>query len=180
VPCLGAVQGETEVLCQLTTRFKDSDVTEVIARNLRPVRFPIICSGVGSSIIRDLVSRGAEYNINMLTKTLVAAGAIMVCTDLAFASDKQVAAEATPTPTPPAPLMYLLDQAGLAKPLKDLGINLYGYVQAGYFYDFSAPHSEDGPTFIGYNKFKNSFILDNISLNLEATTVIGGPIWTWL
>jgi hypothetical protein len=74
---------------------------------------------------------------------------------------------ATPTPTPPAPLMYLLDQAGVGKPLSDLGLNLYGYVEGGYFYDFSAPHHEDGPTFIGYNKFKNSFILDNISLNLE-------------
>ena len=68
-------------------------------------------------------------------KTLIAAAAIMVCTNLAFASDKQVAAEASPTPTPspPAPLMYLLDQAGIAKPLKDLGINLYGYVEGGVF-----------------------------------------------
>jgi len=63
--------------------------------------------------------------------------------------------------------MYLLDQAGIGKPLRDLGLNLYGYVEGGYFYDFSAPRHEDGPTFIGYNKFKNSFILDNISLNLE-------------
>ena len=63
--------------------------------------------------------------------------------------------------------MNLLDQAGLGKPLRDLGLNLYGYVEGGYFYDFSAPHHEDGPTFMGYNKFKNSFILDNISLNLE-------------
>src|SRR5258707_528815 len=58
------------------------------------------------------------------------------------------AAEQVPATPTPAPLMYLLDQAGLAKPLKDLGINLYGYVEAGYFYDFSAPHHEDGPTFM--------------------------------
>jgi putative OmpL-like beta-barrel porin-2 len=78
------------------------------------------------------------------------------------------AAEQAPaTPTPSAPLMNLLDQAGVGKPLRDLGLNLYGYVEGGYFYDFSAPHHEDGPTFMGYNKFKNSFILDNISLNLE-------------
>jgi hypothetical protein len=132
------------------------------------MHYRIIYSGHGSSIIRDpLVLEAADTAVFM--KTLIAAGAIMVCTNLAFASDKQVAAEATPTPTPspPAPLMYLLDQAGIAKPFKDLGINLYGYIESGYFYDFSAPHNEDGPTFMGYNKFKNSFILDNISLNLE-------------
>jgi hypothetical protein len=99
-------------------------------------------------------------------KTLFTAGAVMVCTNLAFASDKQVAAEATPTPTPSAPLMSLLEQAGVGKALSDLGINLYGYLEAGYFHDFSAPHHDDGPTYMGYNKFKNSFILDNISVNL--------------
>jgi hypothetical protein len=108
---------------------KRLDGESASARNARRARYRVICSGPGSSTIRDLVSRGAEYNINMLTKTLVTAGAIMVCTHLALAVDKQVSAEATPTPSPPAPLMYLFDQAGIAKPLKDLGINLYGYVE---------------------------------------------------
>ena len=106
----------------------------------------------------------------MVTKNLItAAGAIILYTHSAFASDKQLSAPATPTstPTPPAPLMCLLEQAGVAKPLQSLGLNVYGYIDAGYFYDFSAPHHEDGPTFMGYNKFKNSFVLDNISLSLE-------------
>ena len=130
--------------------------------------YPTIFSGPGSSIIDDrLLVEAADITVFM--KTLIATGAIVICAHLAFASDKEVAAPPTPspTPTPPAPLMYLLDQAGIGKHLRDLGLNLYGYVQGGYFYDFSAPHHEDGPTFIGYNKFKNSFILDNISLNLE-------------
>jgi putative OmpL-like beta-barrel porin-2 len=77
------------------------------------------------------------------------------------------AAEQVPATPTPAPLMSLLEQAGIAKPFKDLGINFYGYIEGGYFYDFSAPHHSEGPTFIGYNGFKNSFILDNISLNVE-------------
>ena len=62
--------------------------------------------------------------------------------------------------------MSLLDEAGLAKPLNDAGIKFYGYVEGGYFYDFSAPGSH-GPTFIGFNSFKNAAVLDNISLNVE-------------
>ncbi|HEX2695982.1 MAG TPA: outer membrane beta-barrel protein, partial [Acidobacteriota bacterium] len=45
-------------------------------------------------------------------------------------------------------------------------INIYGYTEAGYFHDFSAPGSS-GPTYIGYNNFKNKVILNKISLNIE-------------
>ena len=47
----------------------------------------------------------------------------------------QDTAPATPpavTPTPPKPLMGLLDSAGVGKPLEDLGITLGGYVDGGY------------------------------------------------
>src|SRR5260370_18514254 len=75
-------------------------------------------------------------------------------------------AEQVPATPTPAPLTSLLGEAGLAKPLNDAGINIYGYVEGGYFYDFSAPGSH-GPTFIGFNSFKNAAVLDNISLNVE-------------
>src|SRR5512133_415818 len=75
-------------------------------------------------------------------------------------------------PEPPAPerkpLMSALDQVGLAQPLDELRLNIYGYTEAGYFYDLSAPHS-DGPTFIGFNNFKNEVVLNKTSLNLERT-----------
>lgn len=38
-------------------------------------------------------------------------------------------------PAPRAPLMAGLDAIGAAKPLDDLGINIYGYIQAGYLYN---------------------------------------------
>ena len=47
--------------------------------------------------------------------------------------------------------MSLLNKAGSAKPLDDLGIKLYGYIESGYMYDFSAPDHNDGPTFLGYH-----------------------------
>jgi hypothetical protein len=80
--------------------------------------------------------------------------------------------EATPPPvaTPAsAPLMMALGKVGLAEPLNKAGINFYGYVEGGYMHDFTAPSSHDGPTYIGFNNFKNTVILDKISLNLERT-----------
>jgi Putative beta-barrel porin-2, OmpL-like. bbp2 len=80
----------------------------------------------------------------------------------------RAAAEQAPATPTPAPLMSLLGEASLAKPLDDAGIKFYGYVEGGYMYDFSAPGSR-GPTFIGFNSFKNEAVLDNISLNVERT-----------
>ena len=77
-----------------------------------------------------------------------------------------------PPPATAAPtglLMSALGKAGIAEPLNKVGINLYGYVEGGYFRDFSAPSIHDGPTFIGYDSFKNTAILDKISLNVERT-----------
>ena len=79
--------------------------------------------------------------------------------------------EATPPPaTAPAPglLMTALGKAGIAGPLNKARINIYGYAESGYFHDFSAPGSL-GPTYVGYNSFKNTVILDKISLNIERT-----------
>jgi hypothetical protein len=65
--------------------------------------------------------------------------------------------------------MSVLDKAGLGKPLKKAGINIYGYSEAGYMYDFTSKGFNDGPTFMGFNSFKNKAILDKISLNFERT-----------
>jgi len=73
-----------------------------------------------------------------------------------------------PAPTPGL-LMSLLGKAGLSKPLDKLGINLYGYVEGGFFYDISSSSPSTGPTYIGLNSYKNAAILDKISLNVERT-----------
>ncbi len=89
----------------------------------------------------------------------------------ASTSDKTVE-EAKPTEAPapePGLLMFALGKAGLAKPLDKTGINLYGYVQGGYFYDISSSSRNSGPTYIGFNSYKNAAILDKISLNVERT-----------
>jgi hypothetical protein len=65
--------------------------------------------------------------------------------------------------------MSLLGKAGLAQPLDKAGINIYGYVEGGYFRDFSVPGTGHGPTFIGFNSFKDAVTLDKISLNVERT-----------
>ncbi len=86
-------------------------------------------------------------------------------------SDKEKQ-EAKPSEAPapsPALLMSLLGKAGLSQPLDEIGVNIYGYIEGGYFHDFSAPGRNRGPTFIGLNSYKNAATLDKISLNVERT-----------
>ena len=88
----------------------------------------------------------------------------------------KAAQEVTPPAATPAPateptlglLMSALDKLGLAKPLSKFGINIYGYIEGGFMHDFSAPH-KGGATFIGYNNFKNSGVLDKADLSIERT-----------
>jgi hypothetical protein len=81
---------------------------------------------------------------------------------------QEVKPSEAPAP-PPWLLMSLLGKAGLAQPLDKVGINIYGYVEAGYFHDFSVPGTGHGPTFIGFNSFKDAATLDKIRLNVERT-----------
>jgi len=67
------------------------------------------------------------------------------------------------------PLMSVLDKAGLAKALNKAGINIYGYADAGYIYDATAPGSHDGPTFMGFDNLKRTPVLDKFSLSIERT-----------
>jgi hypothetical protein len=41
------------------------------------------------------------------------------------------------------PFMRLLDHYGLAQPLDDMGIDIYGFIQGSYTYSFSDPHRDD-------------------------------------
>src|ERR1035437_7853199 len=80
------------------------------------------------------------------------------------------ATEPPPAAAPPSGLlMTALGKAGLDEPLNKAGINIYGYVEGGYMYDVTAQGNHDGPTFIGFNSFKNTPILDKVSLNVERT-----------
>ena len=80
------------------------------------------------------------------------------------------AEEAKPAEAPaaaPGLLMSTWGKAGLAAPLDKAGISIYGYIEGGYMHDVTSSH--DGPTFIGYNSFKDTGILNKISLNIERT-----------
>ena len=79
-----------------------------------------------------------------------------------------------PAATPPSVtepplglLMSALGPVGLAKPLTRAGINIYGYAETGYMYDFTAHHK--GATFLGYDNLKNNLYFDKVSLNIERT-----------
>ena len=87
------------------------------------------------------------------------------------ADNKQTQEPNPPPAAAPTPglLMKSLSKAGLGEPLNKAGINIYGYVEGGTMHDFTSPSIHAGPTFIGFNSFKNTAILDKISLNLERT-----------
>jgi hypothetical protein len=85
------------------------------------------------------------------------------------ASTNAVTPAAVEQAAPPSGLLMSgLGKVGLSEPLNKAGINIYGYVEGGYMYDFTSTH-KGSPTFIGYNSFKDEAILDKVSLNVERT-----------
>ena len=76
-----------------------------------------------------------------------------------------------PAPAP-APtlglLMSALDKVGLARPLSKTGLTSTAMSKAVTCMTSQSPQ-KGGPTFMGYNNFKNSGVLDKASLNIERT-----------
>jgi len=70
---------------------------------------------------------------------------------------------------PAKPLMAGLNTIGLSEALSTVNINFYGFVEAGYFYDATSPKNGSGPTFVGFNSFKNQGVLNKIDLSFERT-----------
>jgi len=106
----------------------------------------------------------------LVCKTVVCLAATLItCAATAQTTTNQVTTTNQATAPPSGLLMSALGKAGLAEPLNKAGINIYGYVEAGYFHDFSAPSANAGPTFIGFNSFKDEAILNKVSLNVERT-----------
>src|SRR2546423_10760232 len=64
------------------------------------------------------------------------------------------------------PLMDLLDRAGLAKPLEDAGINIYGHVEAGWTWNFDDPSDKLNPFRI-FDFVRNKPILDQLDFTIE-------------
>ena len=115
--------------------------------------------------------------LNPWTAALTVAGLVSMASVLhadenapaATTNTNQTQEATAPPAATPAPLMAALGKAGIAGPLNKANINLYGYVEGGYMRDFAAPNSYDGPTYMGFNSYKNTGILDKISLNAERT-----------
>jgi hypothetical protein len=97
----------------------------------------------------------------------------------------------TPAATPDegytgrAPLMNLLDRAHVAGALDSLGIDISGYAEAGYLYDFSTPANNSPPKtapadFIFFpGAYKNSLILDQLDLTIQRNADASKGNWDW-
>lgn len=62
-----------------------------------------------------------------------------------------------------------LTSLGIGETMNKANLNLYGYVEGGYFRDFSSPNSGTGPTYIGFNNYKNQLMPNKLDLSLERT-----------
>lgn len=85
-----------------------------------------------------------------------------------------MADSAAVTPTGPDTLLDAgLDKIGLYKPMNDLGINITGFVEMGYFYDLTVPkqvdyvHRVPGDGILFPGAYKNAIMLDSVALNIE-------------
>lgn len=92
------------------------------------------------------------------------------------AQDKPAGEVAVPAPdqpqaptAPPRLLMAGLRAVGLGDALGKADINIHGYVEGGYFYDFTSSGRGNGPTFILFNSDKNQGVLDTIDLSIDRT-----------
>ena len=118
---------------------------------------------------------------------LVAACAAMACTGMVRAADVDTSYDSNSfslsnnqpvsldDATPRKPLMAGLDKIGVAKGLDALGLNVYGYIEGGWTFDFSNP--PDGPGGVpskhivgrSFDTQSNSILLDQLDLVLERT-----------
>jgi hypothetical protein len=73
--------------------------------------------------------------------------------------------------------MQLFEAIGIGKPMEDLGFNIHGYVEAGYFYDMTVPHnltpprSAPGDLILFPGDYKNEFMLNQLDLTVERDMV---------
>jgi hypothetical protein len=74
------------------------------------------------------------------------------------------------------PLMGLLDNFGLAKPLDDARIRLYGHVEGGYTYNFDDPDREINAGRV-FDIEHDSILLNQLTLNVQRDVAINGRDW---
>lgn len=99
---------------------------------------------------------------------------LLVCTGMATAETASPKLSLQPTvnmeeaPAPRAPLMAGLDAIGAAKPLDSIGLNISGYVEAGYIYNpgYSNYQNNVGQG-MGIGTSHNKPVFDQIGLSIE-------------
>jgi hypothetical protein len=102
--------------------------------------------------------------------TVLSANTALRAADVSETATNSPAPSTSEVCAPPAPpLMAGLTALGIGNAISKANLNLYGYVEAGYFHDFSSPNSGTGPTFIGFNSYKNTVVLNKIDMSLERT-----------
>jgi hypothetical protein len=78
------------------------------------------------------------------------------------------AAEAAPAPTPDKPLMGLLKSAGIGNALADANINIYGFVEGSYNYNFMSPANDVNVGRV-FDTQSNRFRMNQLDLTVERT-----------
>jgi hypothetical protein len=118
-------------------------------------------------------SGNADASVSAGSQSLQALMPTPIMADDSGTAGPAPAAAAAPAAAPTRPLMEGLDKIGVGDFLNNLGINIYGFVEAGFLYDATVPKNLTGPQsfpddlilFPGPDK--NKVILDQLDLTLE-------------
>jgi hypothetical protein len=81
------------------------------------------------------------------------------------------------TPTRHRPLMSLLDRSGLADPLEDARINIFGYVEASFQANFMDPAGDINAGRVFDFEQNKQFLFNQFDLAAERTVVADGDQW---
>jgi hypothetical protein len=133
----------------------------------------MVRKGFASAAIAALAFSSAAWASEATSSTLALAPVYADdATTAPAVAPAAAAAPATPAAaaTPPKPLMALLDTTPIGTALTNAKINIFGFAEAGYYYNTSFPRQTEEPTDISFpGIFSNRVLLDQLDLQVNRT-----------
>jgi len=105
--------------------------------------------------------------MNATTRLLVLATASILTASPLFAAQPGIGQPFMLQEASEKPLGSLLNSAGLGDPLKSAGIDIFGYVEAAYTYNFADPDATDESETVSLENSARSFDVENQDLSLS-------------
>ena len=140
---------------------------------------------LGSAALADNAGASAPPQQNIAQPAIAPLDLTKLVNAPVILADDQPATAPTPAPAPAVStvpsgppegaIMWGLDQIGIGKALESWNVSINGYVEAGYFYDFTVPHSNAPARHTPLNlilfpgDYQNSVMLNQLDLQISKT-----------